>query len=281
MNPIKRIWASLVAPWRVLFDHFPLIVQLVRQDIRVTYARSVLGLYWVVLLPLLYVLVFIGVRFVVLERGGDQWIPNQMAPETTLWSAFALTLGLLVFWLASEILGRAPGIMQKHSSLVTEVKFPVEVLPWTVVGLSLFNFGIRFLLLVVMHFALLGVPVWELALVPLAVVPLVVFMVGIAYLFAAVGAFLSDLEYVIQILMTALLLMSGVLFPLTLVPEPYSALLYLNPIAFMIEEARKLALDGQMPNLIGMALLMVVGLSLSMLGFLLFRRWQPRFSDVL
>jgi len=276
-----NLWEYFSGPWRVLFARFGLICQLLQYEIRASYARSVLGLYWIVLLPILYTLVFIGVRFVALNQGAAQWVPNQIAPETTLWSALALTTGLLVFWLGSDILNRSPVGVRKHTALVTDMKFPVEVLPWLTVGLSLFNFTVRFVLLVLTYWILIGVPHWEILLVPFAVLPMLVVMVGIAYLFSAVGVFLADLEFAIQILMTALLLLSGVLFPLTIVPEPYRTILYINPIAYAIREVRKLGLDGQNAEWLWLGATLVVGLLLAGFAFWVFRRLQPRFSDAL
>lgn len=278
---IGRIVNGVGAPWRALAGHWGLFFQMLRQEILVSYARSVLGLYWIVLLPVFYVAVFIGVRFVALDKAGHQWIQEQSAPQTTLWSAFALTMGLLVFWLASEILTRGPNGVRKHATLATEVKFPLEVLPWVLVGHSVFNFLIRFLLLVVAYLVLAGWPHAGFALMPAMVLPLLTLMVGVAYVFAAVGVFLSDLEYVIQILMTALLLLSGVIFPLAMVPEPFRSILYLNPIAFTIEQVRLVGLDGRSPDWFGLGVLLVVGMIVSGLGYWFFVRTRPRFSDCL
>lgn len=271
----------IFSAFKVLENHRGLIFHLIRQEIRVTYARSWLGLYWIVLLPILYVGVMIGVRFFALGRGASQWIPGATAPETTAWQALAIVLGLLVFWLAAETLNRGPGSVRKHSSLVTDLKFPVEVLPWITVGLSVFNFSVRLLLMVAAHCVFIGLPPWEMLLVPLAVLPLASIMVGITYLFSAIGVFITDLEYVVQILMTALLLLSGVMFPLEIVPEPYRSWLYLNPIAFAIREARTLGLYGEQANWLWLVATLVLGFVVSAFGYWVFQRLRPRFSDAL
>jgi lipopolysaccharide transport system permease protein len=278
---ITRLSASLADPWLVLIRHRQLIYRMVHQEIRTTYARTLLGLYWIVLLPVFYVLVFVGVRFVALNRGASDWLPDSATPETTVWQAFAIVVGLIVFWLGTEILTRSPGSVRKNASLVTDLRFPVEVLPWISVGLALFNFAVRFALFALAFTLLIGLPPWHIILTPVAVAPLVVLMIGVSYLFGAVGVFIADLEYVIQILMTALLLLSGILFPLTLVPEPYRGWLYLNPIATTVHEARKLSLFGEGADVLALALILISGLILAAVSCQLFRRLRPRFSDAL
>jgi len=281
IGALARLWATLLGPWLVLVRHRQLILQLLKQEIRDTYARTVLGLYWIALLPVFYVLVFIGVRFVALDQGVRQWLPEGGTPNPTLWQAFAIVVGLIVFWLAIEVMTRSPKGVRKHAALVTDLKFPVEVLPWVVVGLAMFNFAVRFALMVGAFFLLIGIPHWEMVISPLAVVPMAVLLVGVTFLFASVGVFISDLEFLVQVLMTALLLLSGILFPLAMVPEPYQSWLYLNPIAFAVREVRHLGLFGQGADWIGLWWTFFAGVLATGCGYKVFRCLRPRFSDAL
>lgn len=104
---------------------------------------------------------------------------------------------------------------------------------------------------------------------------------GLSWFLAALGVFLRDIGQMIGLLVTALLFLSPVFYPLSAIPESYRIFLMLNPITFPVEQARDVLIWGKMPSWSGLALYSVVSWAVAVLGFAWFQRIRKGFADVL
>lgn len=118
-------------------------------------------------------------------------------------------------------------------------------------------------------------------LVPLAVLPLVLIMMGLSWAVAAIGVFFRDVGQVMPPLTTALLFLSPALYPLEMVPERFQQLLYQNPITPTIEALRQVIIHGLMPDMGLLLSQLAVGSVVFVLGHALFMRVRQGFADCL
>lgn len=255
--------------------HWALVMQMAARDVSMRYRQSWLGLAWLVLTPMamlaVYTLVFKQVFQV-------RW----SAPEEGHW-AFALRIyaGLAVFNFFAEFVNRAPTLVVEHPHLVKKVVFPLETLPW--VSLLSGMTGLLVATGVLLLLSLLGmghVPITASALW-LVWLPLVPLCLGLGWALAALGAFVRDIGQILSMVMSALVFVSPVFFPVDVLPKVAQDWMWLNPLADPMTQTRLVLLDGVWPNWSSWGASMLTGLAVAWLGALLFNKLRPGFADVL
>lgn len=280
MSGLKRPVAGLQAfgvsfrRYRVAQQGY-LLWQLTRRDVASRYRGSMMGILWSFIAPVVMLVVY---TFVFSTVFNARW-----GGEDGGRSAFALNLfaGMLVHGFFAEGMARAPGLIQQHSSYVKRMVFPLWILPLVVVGSALFHTLVGFSVLLGAQLVL-GQPLhWEVALLPLLLLPLMLMAAGVGWLFAAIGVFVRDLAQVVPVLITVLMFMSPVFYPVTVLPEAYQRWMYLNPLTPPIEAARKLLFLGELPSLSGFALYALAAAAFSFICLMFFRRLSKGFADVL
>lgn len=166
-----------------------LLAQLVRKELKVKYKDSVLGLLWTLVRPLLQLLVYsiaIGVFL-----GSSKTIPQ--------FGVYLFT-GLLAWTLFTDILGGCTGSVVSNSPLVKKTYFPRELLPLSVVGAAIVNFGLQLIVLLGAYVVTGHYPhLTDLALIPLAVLVLVTFGTAMGLLLAASNVYLRDVQYLVEV----------------------------------------------------------------------------------
>ncbi len=258
-------------PWR----HRELLRALIEREVIGRYRGSIAGLLWSFLNPLLMLLVYTFVFSVVFKvRWGTENDSN---------TQFALLVftGMMVFNLFSECLTRAPGLILSHVNYVKKVMFPLDMLPFVMLGAVLFHTLVSFAVWLLFHLLAFGLPPPTALLFPLVLLPLVLFTLGLSWVLASLGVYLRDVGQVIGVLMSALLLMSAVFYPLSALPEAYRPWLYLNPLTLVIESSRDVLIWGVVPDLGLWLIELSVALGVAFLGWAWFEKTRPGFADVL
>lgn len=252
-----------------------LVLQMTRRDIVGRYRGSVVGLLWSFVNPILMLSVYTFVFGVVLNA---RW-----GVDTGGKTEFATILfaGLIVHSLFAECVNRAPQLILQNVNYVKKVVFPLEVLPWVSMGSALFHaamsVGVLLLFLLVLHFALY----WTVVFLPLVLLPLVVFTMGVAWFLAAFGVYVRDVSQIVGILTTVLLFLSPIFYPASALPEGLRPYIFLNPLSFIIEQVRAVVIWGELPDWSGLALYLALSLLVAWLGFLWFQKTRRGFADVL
>jgi lipopolysaccharide transport system permease protein len=273
-----KIRRDPLAPFACLWQHRRLAAQLAARDIKALYRGAVLGSFWAIIQPLLYLGVFVFVFTVIFPSRGAVW-GSQVPSQADF--ALAVFLALIIFWLVSDCVARAPSLVRRHAELVQNVVFPIEILPWVTLGEAAFHAGVRFVIFLVAFVVVHGAVPWTVALLPVILVPLVLITLGVSWALAAIGTFARDLDQIINVIMTAAMFISAVFYPATLVPEAYRGYFMLNPLAFTIEQARRAAMWGEPPAWPALCGCLAAGFVLAWLGLRWFARSRGRFADVL
>lgn len=269
-------WFLMVlAPWR-----FPLLFrQMVQREVLARYRGTALGVAWAFITPLLmlavYSLVLVGVfklRWAGLQEGGG--------------AAFALRLfaGLMVFNFFVEVLGRAAGLFVEQTNLVKKVLFPLELLPFVVLCSAFVHFLISLLILlvggVVVGDLALG-ELWRLLLVLVVVLPLFPFLLGLSWLLASLGVYVRDLAQVVSMLVSVLMFLSPIFYPLDSVSTSWRHWLLLNPMTMVIENVRAALFFNVGIDWFAWGWGLLTGLILAWVGARVFLILRRGFADVL
>lgn len=268
---IYQIWYALLHP----IQDRKLLRMFITRDLQARYKNSWAGLLWLVINPIImlsiYTLVFqhiLGVKW-----GG----------QTSSGVSFALNLylGLVVFNIFSESLQAAPAVLRAHSNLIKKVRFPVRILPSIPVGLALCDAALGLVIWLVVYVFALGLPPLTALYLPLVLLPLVLFVLGLCWIIASLSAYMRDITQVVRFVVTGLLFLSPIFFPLESMPMDLQAILSFNPLAIEIEMLRGIMIGGTAPawgsylGFLGLSLLVYCA------GFFWFDLTSDGFVDVL
>lgn len=257
------------------FRNRSLIKSIAQREILGRYRGSMLGIFWSFVNPIFMLLVYTFVFSVVFKA---RW--NTGSDSKT---EFALVLfaGLMVFNLFAECINRSSTLINNNANFVKKVIFPLEILPLTVMASALFHFGISLLVWLLAYIMLFGIPHASILLIPLILIPFVLFTIGLTWIFASLGVFLRDLSQFLGIVVTVLMFMSPIFYPLSNIPENYRVYLMLNPITPAVEMVRSVLYFGEVPDPIIYMAYIVVSFVVACVGFFWFQKTRKGFADVL
>jgi lipopolysaccharide transport system permease protein len=98
---------------------------------------------------------------------------------------------------------------------------------------------------------------------------------------AALGVYLRDIQQITGTLATLLLFLSPVFYSTSILPAKFQALLFLNPLSYVVEASRAVLIYGTLPSFEGLAIYSLVALIIAFAGNYFFRKVKPGFADVL
>lgn len=264
-------WAPFTAAWR----HRALLLPLIRRAIAQRYRGSVLGVLWSFVTPLLMVLVYTFVFRVIFAV---RW---SVEGETPAEFGLVLFAGMIVFWLMAEALARAPGLVVGHPSYVKKVVFPLEILPWVVIGEALFQTAMSLIVLLAVALAMGTVPGPTFLLVPLVLAPFAVLLLGLMWGLASLGVFFRDVGHAVGVVITLAMFLTPLFYPLAAVPEDFRAFIFANPLTFIVEQMRVLTIWQHQPDWAGLGLYALASWAVAWAGYAWFIKTRRAFADVL
>ncbi len=250
-------------------------MQLVWRDVLTRYRGSVLGLTWSFFNPLLMLAVYTFVFSIVFKA---RWGVEGQGSKSEF--AIILFVGLIIHAFFSECLNRAPTLILSNVNYVKKVVFPLEVLPWVSAGSALFNATVSVAVLLTAELVVQHEIPWTAILVPFVFVPLFAITLGISFFLASIGTYVRDIAQTVGIVTMILLFLSPVFYPISALPEEYRVFLLLNPLSFLIEEARRIVIFGEAPGWTGLLVYTAASLGVAWLGFWWFQRTRKGFADV-
>lgn len=257
--------------------------QLVRRQMRRRYRAHVFGPVWPFLNPLallaIYTLVF-SVFIGVPTGVNDDW---KVGPGWGGHLRFALIAyaGLLPFLFFTDVLAGSSVLVRQSPQYVRKMVFPLDLLAPVHVAALLPEMLVGFGFLVAIDTAASGLPGPELLLLPLAILPLILFALAAAWLLSAVAVYVPDVSELMGMFLRVYFFLTPVVYPLEVVPEPWRTALSLNPLASILNGIRNVALFGH--PLVWPSWLLTVGVGgLAAAGsYLLFQRLRKGFADAL
>lgn len=235
-----------------------------------------MGIMWSFVNPILLLTMYTLVFSIVFKA---RWGVGE--PESRTQFAILLFVGMIVHSLFSETLMRAPSLITSNVSYVKKVVFPLEILPVVAMGTSVFHAMVSMTVLTAVLLMINGALPLTAVMLPLVLLPLMVFSLGIAWGLASLGVFLRDVAQPIGLTMTILLFASPVFYPVSALPEHIRPWLMLNPLTFIIEQARAVLILGQRPQLAGILLYALISLLVAWLGYAWFQKTRKGFANVL
>lgn len=262
----ERIGASSVGQKivQIMSRYGFLVQQLVSRDFKNKYKRSVLGMLWSFLNPLLTTLVQYVVFSSIFKTNTENFV------------VYLLT-GTIFFNFFSEASNMAMSSIVSNSSLITKVYVPKYIYPLSRILSSGVNFAISMIpwILVILVTGVRITPAILLVIFP--IICTMVLAMGMGLLLSAIMVFFRDTQFLYGVVLTILMYLTPIFYPVTIIPEQYRWLFLLNPISNNIVFARSCILDGIFPGMPMALLCLGYSLAILVLGSWVFKRTQDRF----
>lgn len=212
-----------------------LFAELVKRDFTKKYKRTILGMAWSILSPLLNLLIMWLVFSVFFGNNVDHYV-------------IYLFAGQLVFSYFSDATNLGMNSLVGNANIFTKVNVPKYLFLFSTNVSSLINFGLT-LLVFFTFVAIDGIPfTWKFLMLAYPVVCLIVFNLGIGLVLSALFVFFRDMQYLWGILTQLLMWMSAIFYTIDNYSPEVQNLFLLNPIYLYIRYFRKIVIDGTIPT---------------------------------
>ena len=250
-----------------------LLGQLVMRDFKKKYKRSVLGVVWSLLYPVLMMCVMAVVfsqMFQVRVQGQNYLV--------------YLMTGIVMFSYFSEASNGAMTSVVENFPLITKVYIPKYIFPLSkclFVGINFVLTLIPWLGLILLSYVGLGtytchINIWFL-LLPYIFICLFLFTIGMGFLLSSVSVFLRDMFYIYGIILTIWNYVTPVFYSIQILPEKIQRIFALNPMYQFLTAARTIVLEGTHPSLTTLIVIAAWGVGMLLIGSLVFKKKQDQF----
>lgn len=261
---------NLLRELRGLWQYRDLFYTLSVHRIKVRYKQSILGLAWAILQPLSLMLIY-TVIFSKIAK-----VPSEGAP----YAVFAYA-ALLPWTFFSSALTNATSGLVNHTQLVTKVYFAREILPLTYVSAALFDFCVASTFLIALFFYYgVSLTIYALWAIPILVL-LTMLATAFSLVFSVIQVRFRDVGVAMPLLLQLWMFAVPVVYPLSAVPERLRSFYALNPLVGVIENFRRVMLQGIPPDLYSLGISVLVAAVLLPAAYLYFKRVEATMADII
>lgn len=238
---------------------------LVTKDFKKKYRRSVLGVVWSVLNPLM--------MMVVLAAVFSHFIKFAEIPNFPLY----LILGNTIFTLMSDSTRDGMESILESTSLIKKIRIEKLIFPLEKVIFHLLNFCFALIAVLVVMVFFRIMPTLNVFFLPLLLVYVVLFSAGLSMLLAAAAVYFRDVLHIWTVALTAWTYATPLFYPLEILPGWMQKLEMFNPMYHYVTYFRDIFLYGNTPGLAENLICLAFGLASFLIGFTIFRKLEGKF----
>ena len=260
-DKINYLVAALIAVERYRF----LISQLVIRDFKSKYKRSILGVFWSFLNPLMTM----TVQFLVFS--------TFFSSDTKNYPIYLLS-GVVCFSFFSECTTMCLTSISGNSRLITKVYIPKYIFPLSRTISSAINLAISLVPLTLACLVLGDVIKLQALLFFYFLACLIVFSLGIGLFLASLMVFFRDIQFLWTVLTQIWMYATPIFYPAEIIPEKYRFIVVFNPLYHFIGNARTCLINGISPEPAAYIYCLIFALSSLLIGAFTFKKTQDRFA---
>lgn len=265
--------SSLELPdFRELWEYKGLFMFLVRRDIMLRFQQTVIGFIWIVLQPLIQMVIFYILLGVLVK------VPTGNIPYHLFFlSAF------VVWQFFSQVVIYSTNSLVGNIGIIIKSYFPRLALPLASVASLLVDFAISIVVLLIFLLINGNFPITtRYLLLPVLVVITTIFSSGVGLLFGALIVVFRDMRNLMNFILMIWMYLTPIMYPMSIVPEPYRILLYLNPLTGLVEAFQWVFLhQGDLPKVSYLLVSFVTAILIWFGGAIAFRAMENKVADVM
>lgn len=216
-------------------NYFSFLYELFKRDFKKKYYKSVLGVIWTLLNPLMMMIVMTIIFSTLFRRTIDHY------PVYYLCAYIMITFN-------STTTSQALSSILNNGGLIRKIHVPNYMFCLATVGVNAFTMVVSLIPLLLMV-VVTGVPLtFYLLLIPLPMVLIVLFTTGLSLVLSIVGVFFRDMTHLYSILITIWIYATPMFYPISIIPSQYRFIWDLNPLYHYVTIMRDLVLYGTIPT---------------------------------
>ncbi len=265
---MKSNWRS-ISP-QELWNRRSLVWLLTVRDIKARYKQSVLGLFWLVVRPIIIVTIFSYVF------GSVAKLPSNDIPYPLF--VFAALIAWELF--SSIIIGCANSIVS-NKVIVERIYCPRLIFPIGTVLAAIFDFLFAFLVFLVILLVYGRYPNSEIIWLPILALGVIFAGLSIGIWLAAISVWFRDIKFAVTYLVQLMLLLTPIGYGQNVIPKTYYFIVLLNPLSSLIEAFRWCLLGTVAPNITSLLISSLIIFILLTGGILFFNKLERSFADVI
>lgn len=250
-----------------------ILKQLVGKDFKIKYRRSFLGVAWSVLNPLLMMIVMAIVFTTIFAQGRNGSVTPEMYP-------LYLIVGNVTFAVMSDSTSQALSSIIHASSLLKKVKVHRFVFPVQKVLFSLVNFAFSLIAVAIVMLWFHVVPTWHLLLLPVCLILLMFFCMGVGLLLSAATVFFRDVMHLWSVVLTAWTYFTPIFWTTDYIlkmPHILRVLMYANPMYNYLQFMRDIFLFQTCPTPLEFGLCVAWAVIAMAIGYTVFHKNEHKF----
>ena len=242
----------------------PLLKELVARDIKIKYRRSVLGVLWTLLNPL-FMMIVLSVVFSNLFKFDIENFP------------LYLLSGQVIFNFFNDTTTSSMGAIISNGSLIKKIYVPKYLFVLSRVFSSFINLMASFTALMLVMVAMRVEMNLTVVFVPIPLLFLVGFSLGIGLILAAITVKFRDIMHLYSVFTTALMYLTPVIYPMSILPDWLSPIVKANPVTNILLMFRDVMLNGNFPNILGILIAFIETALALGVGLYVFYKNQDQF----
>lgn len=257
--------------FRELWEYRDLLFFLTRRDLKVRFQQTIIGVFWIILQPLIQMLIFYVILGLLIR------VPTEGIP----YPVFFLS-GFVVWQLFSQVVNTGVYSLLSNIGVIIKSYFPRLVLPLSSTLGSLVDFFVSFVVLLVFLLANHYPITWRFFLIIPLLIITTVFSSGVGMLFGSLMVVFRDTKNFLAFILTIWMYITPIMYPISIVPDNYRILFYINPLTSLVDTYRWAFLGrGSLPRVEYFLVSFVVAVAIWFAGAIAFRSMENKIADVM
>ncbi len=242
-----------------------LLEQLVQRDFKTKYKRSVLGVLWSVLNPLLTM----AVQYAVFSQLFRYQIAN--------YPVYLLT-GTVIFNCFTDATNQGIYSIINNASLITKVYVPKNIYPISKVLSSFVNLLFSFIPLLLLAWFTGLLPSASYLMIPYGILCLIVGAIGLAYILSALMVFFRDVQFLWSLFTLMWMYATPIFYPIDILPNFMRILMKFNPMYYFVEFFRTILIERITPEPLSFVVMAVSAVVFLIIGNAVFKKLENKFA---
>ena len=259
--------SDLLKSLQLLWQRRALLKIWLRFNIASRYSQRVLGILWIILLPI--------ATSVVLSFAFTQFMRIQLdVPYISFYMAAMIPYTLF----SNSVLNSTSSIISRIG-IIAQVYFPREILVLLTLGEAVVDFGFGFVAMLVINVFAGVLPNIYFAYLPLLFLILVVMSLGLMFLVSSLTVMVRDIPQLMVVLMQLLFFVTPIIYPLDQFPANLRFIFVINPIAPIIQAFRDIVAYGRAPDFVSLYYPIVFAGVALVVGYSTFKSFETEMAD--
>ena len=261
---------TIVKPFVVLYRHRKVLISTTMVDIKTKFAGSLLGMFWLLLYPILLLTAYSFVYIFIFQvRFGTMNTPTYV---------MLIFAGLIPFLGFTEGLASSIVSVTANSALLKNTMYPVDIIPAKAVFTSQCTQVVGQIILIIALLIGGRLTIYSFLVIPIWIFQ-IMFSIGLGWIVSCLNVYVKDLQNIVNLITLFLMMVSPIAYTVDMVPQGLRAFLAWNPLYYFITAYQDCLVVGCFPRENVLIILAIFSVLIFIIGYWFFIKMKTIFSD--